>query len=365
MRGHLSEGRDWLVRLLALPEAPKLPAAQVKALNAAGYLAIIQGDASAAYPLLEISLTLARKLGDVACLTESLNTLGFAALAAGDYERAARLLEEGLACAQETADETACYVALFNLARVAQALGDHDRAVALHEESLALKRKRGDAWSTALSLSNLGHLNQIRGRHLQANALFQESLALRRRMGDKAGILLSFIGLAGVAAARGQAQRAARLLGAAEAQRSAIGFILPAPDRIDADRILASVRSVLGPAAFDNAWTAGRAMLLEEAAAFALAAGATVPAAPPRAAAMVCPDGLSARELDVLRLLAEGRTNKEIAAELVLSVRTVENHHASIYDKTGARGRAGLVAYALDHALTPHQRARGRSTPLL
>lgn len=69
----------------------------------------------------------------------------------------------------------------------------------------------------------------------------------------------------------------------------------------------------------------------------------------------VYPDDLSAREVEVLRLLAEGRTNKEIAAELVLSIRTVENHRASIYGKTGARSRAGLVAYGRDHGLTlPH-----------
>ena len=65
------------------------------------------------------------------------------------------------------------------------------------------------------------------------------------------------------------------------------------------------------------------------------------------------PNGLTAREVTVLRLVAGGRTNKEIAAELVLSVGTVERHIANIYGKIGARGRAEATVYALGHGLTP------------
>ena len=68
------------------------------------------------------------------------------------------------------------------------------------------------------------------------------------------------------------------------------------------------------------------------------------PAAPP-------PDGLTAREVEVLRLVAAGRTNKEIADELVLSVRTVERHIGNIYKKIDARGRADAAAYTLTHGL--------------
>ena len=65
------------------------------------------------------------------------------------------------------------------------------------------------------------------------------------------------------------------------------------------------------------------------------------------------PDGLTRREVEVLRLLAEGRTNNEIAAELVVSVRTVEQHIANIYGKIGARRRVDATAYALRHGLVP------------
>ncbi len=63
------------------------------------------------------------------------------------------------------------------------------------------------------------------------------------------------------------------------------------------------------------------------------------------------PDGLTRREVEVLRLLASGRTNQEIAETLYLSVRTVERHVANIYGKIGSRGRASATTYALSHGL--------------
>jgi DNA-binding NarL/FixJ family response regulator len=62
-------------------------------------------------------------------------------------------------------------------------------------------------------------------------------------------------------------------------------------------------------------------------------------------------DRLTARELEVLRLAASGRSNREIAGELVLSVRTVERHVTNLYAKIGARGKADATAYAFRHGL--------------
>ncbi len=75
--------------------------------------------------------------------------------------------------------------------------------------------------------------------------------------------------------------------------------------------------------------------------------GARVAAAPPPGP----PDGLSERELEVLRMIALGHTNAEIAEQLYLSVRTVETHRAHIQQKLGLSSRAELVRYALDHGL--------------
>ena len=63
------------------------------------------------------------------------------------------------------------------------------------------------------------------------------------------------------------------------------------------------------------------------------------------------PDGLTHREVNVLRLIAAGKSNQDVAEELVLSIRTVERHITNIYRKIDARGRADATAYALGHGL--------------
>ena len=74
-------------------------------------------------------------------------------------------------------------------------------------------------------------------------------------------------------------------------------------------------------------------------------------AEPDREPELTLPDGLTGREVQVLRLVAGGRTNNEVAAELVLSIRTVERHIGNIYAKIGARGRADATVYALSQGL--------------
>ena len=77
--------------------------------------------------------------------------------------------------------------------------------------------------------------------------------------------------------------------------------------------------------------------------------GARMAAAPPTPAGP--PDGLTEREVEILRLIALGHTNAEIGGQLYLSVRTIESHRAHIQQKTGRNSRSELVRYALDHSL--------------
>lgn len=82
------------------------------------------------------------------------------------------------------------------------------------------------------------------------------------------------------------------------------------------------------------------------------ALGARLAAAPAaRGAGWAGPDSLSSREVEVLRLIAQGHTNGEIAQQLFLSIRTIESHRAHIQRKTGRSSRAELVAYAHEHQL--------------
>jgi DNA-binding CsgD family transcriptional regulator len=117
-----------------------------------------------------------------------------------------------------------------------------------------------------------------------------------------------------------------------------------------------AARQGLGQTDVDRAVAKGQAVSLAEVVAGVLSAQALAfaecSAAPPVPSGTAAPDGLTARELEVLRLVASGRSNREIAAELILSVRTVERHVTNLYSKIGARGKADATAYAFRHGLT-------------
>jgi DNA-binding NarL/FixJ family response regulator len=124
----------------------------------------------------------------------------------------------------------------------------------------------------------------------------------------------------------------------------------------------ASARAALGDTVFATAWSAGRAMPLEEAVAMALNQAVVqtpIPEPPqldPGTSRPRLPDGLTPREAEVLALIAGGSTNREIAEILVISLGTVERHIANFYTKINARGRADATAYALRHNLLTNDR---------
>jgi DNA-binding NarL/FixJ family response regulator len=142
-----------------------------------------------------------------------------------------------------------------------------------------------------------------------------------------------------VALGEGQAEGAARLLGAAEAVREAIGAALPAYFSVKLERNTAAARRALGEARFGAAFAQGRTMTPEEAVGSVPAPSAGHPA------------GLSGREVEVLGLVATGMTDAEVAGKLFLSPRTVNAHLRSIYRKLGVNSRSAATRYAVEHDL--------------
>jgi DNA-binding CsgD family transcriptional regulator len=169
-----------------------------------------------------------------------------------------------------------------------------------------------------------------------------------------------------LAAGEGQAARALRLAGAADVLRQTVGPSQGPAYQAYSQRGLEPAWQALSEEEGVAAWEEGRAMTLEEAIACALSEPATPyqeRAHLPPSAGMASietetpiegrhPEGLTVREVEVLRLLAGGKTNKEIAEELVLSISTVERHVANIYAKIGARGRVQATAYALRRGIS-------------
>jgi DNA-binding NarL/FixJ family response regulator len=212
----------------------------------------------------------------------------------------------------------------------------------------------------AIVLIPLGTVVWRQGDAARAAALLTECLTLLHDMDDREGGARVLSVLAALTRERGDAARAARLLGAAEALRDGLGVQLSAAAHAEAERQQAALRTQLDADALAAAWARGRGMTLGEALADAQAGlAALAPAAPPLAGSSASagavpagfPAGLTAREVDVLRLIAAGRSNQQIADTLVLSIKTVQRHAANIYAKIGAHSRVDAAAYALRHGL--------------
>jgi DNA-binding NarL/FixJ family response regulator len=176
-------------------------------------------------------------------------------------------------------------------------------------------------------------------------------LGVAVELGDKADVAYCLEGLASMIAEREEPAHAARLFGASEALLEAIGAPLhvQAQDRALYERTVESLRCRLGEEAFGVAWAEGRAMTLEQVVEYALGtlASSERPASPTNA----YPAGLSAREVEVLRFVAQGMTNAQIATELFISPRTVNAHLRSIYHKLGFSTRAEATRFASEHDL--------------
>ena len=345
VHAHLDEGRRWLERALAVSrDVPS--AARANALVQAADLARMQGDDEQAGELAAAGLALYRELGDKPGIARALLEVGAQAATAGDVERAVALCEEGLALAREE-DSPLAGSHLIVLGEAARGRGDDDRAVACYAEALALARARGQTSIMAYALNNLGLVATRQGRDDRAAALFAEALGLWQALGERWAMTETLEGLAVIAGKRGQAERAARVLGAVEELNETLGAPWSPAEPAQFERAMVSVRATLGEAGFAAAWAAGRALPLEQTIAEAAAVAATAmgpgpaPTGDPTARR-----GLTRRELEVLRLIAEGRTNREIAETLAISRRTVTTHTTGIFTKLEVGSRTAAIATA-------------------
>jgi len=346
-RGYLSEGTRWLTST-AGRTGPSSAAARAKALNGAALLAAFGEEYDAAKAYGEQSLALYRELADPQGIASSLIALGTVGMvgARRDVDVGA-CVEEARALQPKLEDRRISGHLLDLEGIIALAGGDAERAFALWLESLALSREIGNVYGECLSLSNLGLLAARMGDAGRADALLREGLRRSVALHYELIIQYCLVGLGTLAAASGQPIRAARLWGAADAISEAFGTHLTRATRslIEYDRQVSTVRGQLDESAWDAARTEGRAMDP------ARAADLEVAEEPPSATVATLPGGLSTRETDVLRLVAGGMTNAEVARTLFLSTRTVDWHLSSIYTKLGFHSRTQATRFAVDHGL--------------
>jgi len=316
-----------------------------------------QGAYDKARVLCEESLAIHRELGNKEGIASSLFRLAWILFASrGDQAIVRSLLEESLKLCKVLGDKGGIADALYLEGYAAFYQGDTATAHSQLEESIVLSNEIGDRWGTAWSLSLLARVKTRQGDYAAARAICQESLTIRREVGDKRDIPFSLEGLADVVAVHGDPAWAVRLWGMAEALREAMGYPHAPVDYDDYEHSVATARTLLGKKAFAAAWAEGRTMTPEQELATQWRATMPTPivAKPPPSPLKLLPtypDGLTAREVEVLRLLARGLTNAQIARELFVSLLTVKAHVRSIYSKLGVTSRSAATRYALEHHL--------------
>jgi ATP/maltotriose-dependent transcriptional regulator MalT len=274
-----------------------------------------------------------------------------------DPTTARTLLEEGLTLFEEVGDRPGMAESAYFLGQFAFNQGDTARARSQTEESVRLFKELGDRQGTANTLFFLGRIVAAQGDYAAARALYEESFVLGREMDDKALIASYLEGLAGLIVAQGEAVWAARLWGAAEALRKAMDISLPPEYRADYERAVASARHLLGEGVFAMAWAEGHAMTTEQA--LAARETAVIPKEMPPVTPSITPvtpapsylAGLTTREVEVLRLVAQGLSNAQIAEQLIISPYTVNAHMRSIYNKLEVTSRIAVMQYAIRHHL--------------
>jgi DNA-binding CsgD family transcriptional regulator/tetratricopeptide (TPR) repeat protein len=390
-RGYLSEGLAWLDRLLVLPGAEASTPARAVCLLAAGRLATLLGRMEAARTFYEAGLPLARTINEPWIQWLGPQNVGVHAMSRGDLETAARYFREALAIARASGDRVDEAISLGTLATtawfqrddaeaqqlaeasrtVAHAMGedwteglalrilgwlallrgDHATARIEFEQALDVLRQQGDPFQTALALEGLGQVAMAQAEHKEAHARLAESLRLLGDFGSRKDIADCLESFAALAAAQSISGAALQLAGAAEAIRDAIGAVQTPLRRELLERWLSVVRRSVAVDVYARKWATGLDLTVQQAIALALGLQATGAA---DSSTSIRPEsvelsGLTAREVEVLRLVARGQSNKEIAAELVLSVRTVERHITNLYGKIDARGKADATAYAIRH----------------
>ena len=322
--------------------------ARAKASFVAGTMAIGQADFRSAEPLLEEGLGLFRGLEDKRGAACALGGIGVVAIGQGQQERATALHEEAADLFLEVGDKWAAGNELGFSAVGWFKRGDYVRARVLAERGLALAQEIGGRTGTYAALI-LAAVAQALDDHERAGALFRDCLKFTAEVGDQANVDFCLGGLAAVAASAGRIVRAARLWGAEEAllERIEVGVHTHVLDRTLRKSQIGAARARLSEEAFAAAWAEGRTMSPEQAIEYALEQEPT----PGPAASETYPWDLSAREAEVLRLVAQGMTNAEVAEELFLSSRTVNWHLTSIYRKLGSHSRTEATRFAAEHGL--------------
>jgi predicted ATPase/DNA-binding CsgD family transcriptional regulator len=348
----------WVRRALGMPGGS--PVARVKALTAAAWLAQIRLELAEGRRLAEQALQMARSHDDATEIAGASYVLGVAAFHAKEMAESRRHLEEAIAGFRALNSPgrlgwALCYLASLDSRDAVDEGGDAkviERAIGYCEEALRLFRGIDQRRGVVRALHGLAYLAYKLRDLPRALTSTQQILALDWE--ERRPTYHYLEDIADVAGRIGRPELAGRLYGAADAERVRLGIPVEPVHRDEYERDLNVSRDALGERAFAAAWAVGHDLPRERAIAEALAIA--LPVAATAGADPVVAHGLSRREAEVLRLLAEGRTDRQIAAVLFVSRRTVEGHVAHVLAKLGVSTREDAAAVAKATGIVTPQR---------
>jgi predicted ATPase/DNA-binding NarL/FixJ family response regulator len=347
-RGYLGEGRRWLAQLL--PACTIDSPERARGLSVAGYLALAATDSKTATPLLEEALASGRRLNAPFVVAFATQYLGLAALFEGDLDTADQRLRDAVALHRGRDPGMAAF-AMADVGVVALLAGSYETAAEAFVDSLALNEGH-DPWTRSHALWGLGLVRWLTGSLGDAADLEREALLLMRDVDDRSGVALCVQALAWLAASERNWERAARLVGAAEAVWRSIPAQQPAPLTSHHDSCVRATRDALGEKQWETRHTEGLVLSRSQAISLALnEPPATPEARRPHPGTATSP--LTRRQREVAALIAEGLTDRQIAERLVISPRTAESHVEQILTRLGFRSRAQVAAWISANSQQP------------
>ena len=338
-RGPLTDARRVTTSFLETTHGDTLE--RGKGFCVAGQLARSHRDESIARSLLEESLRIGRCLKNSELIGWSLFYLAAVDWAVPDLQEARTKAETVLALSDSMSNAYLRVATLTMLASLHVQQGERSAALALGEEAARLGDRLGEMYFRSYAIWDLANSYLHLGDVQRADSLGREALALQHRLGPGEGLAIAVETLAWIASRRGEAQRAALLLGAADSLYKSIPATLLAIHRATHEECVGWSRGRMGAAGFRAAFEDGASMTREEIVACALEQDARETTRAMRKQT----SPLTRRELDVARLVATGLSNKQIAARLFISERTVETHLTNMMNKLGLSSRLQLAQW--------------------
>ncbi|HYU50719.1 MAG TPA: LuxR C-terminal-related transcriptional regulator [Candidatus Limnocylindria bacterium] len=343
----LTEGRFAQVRGILMALLERVPTAErprADGLWVSAFLSTSMGDHESGRRLAEEALSIGRSIGAADIVASALIARASASWFQGHPDEAIADVTEALGLARPMGFGTQELTALNVLALGQRLQGDTAAAVETGHEALRVSDRLGETWLRAYALHFLAVSTLREGRPDEAQRLAREGLEIRRDLGHVSGIASLAEVLAYVDVANDQRERAATLFGGADAIWASISWVHTESMLHEHDRVRAETRARLGAARYQSAYDTGSALTLSEV--IAVAGGAPVPERRVRAKEAPQPSAmLSPREMEVARLVADGATNAQAAAQLFISERTVESHVTNIFNKLGVDSRVQVARW--------------------